>query len=292
MRRSAIESNNAGSRLLSEPFETITLEYHPRSRSLWMCYKANGSPCFTRGVLEDITRMRNGLVAWLAEQDRPGRWVRYLVMASHQPGVFNLGGDLATFARAIREDDRATLLHYAHRCVELVYGLSTAFGLPIVTVSVVNGRAFGGGLEAALAEDFLITAEDALLGVPEVAFNSFPGMGAVTMLSRRLGAARAEELISSGGTFSGGQMYELGVADVLAPGSDAHPYAQDWLAEGGLARFNRRLSLARARRAVFPVSYDELVRVTELWVDCSCDVTPHDLRHMERLASAQKRFVA
>lgn len=291
MRRRPVPSHS-GSRLLSESFQALALEYHPTSRSLWMCYRANGSPFFTREVLDEIARVRDGLVEWLSGQAGEGREVRYLVMASNQPGVFNLGGDLATFARAIRDKDRETLRGYAHRCVELVYGLATGFGLPIVTVSVINGRAFGGGLEAALAEDFLIAAEDAQMGVPEVAFNSFPGMGAVTMLSRRLGAARAEQIISSGAVFSGRQMYELGVADVLAEGPDAHAYAEAWLAEGGLGRFKRRLGLARARRAVFPLSYGELVRVTELWVDCSCEVTAHDVRHMERLASAQKRFVA
>ena len=269
--------------------DTLELRYDSASRSLWMCYRAEGSPFFSKSVLDEITWVRDSLIAdHLGPGGGAGRF-RYLVMASRQPGVFNLGGDLATFARAIREGDRKTLLTYAHQCVELVYGLSTGFGLPMVTVAVVEGRAFGGGLEAALAEDYLIAAPDAQMSAPEVAFNSFPGMGAVSMLSRRLGAAAAEQIISSGRIYSGREMYELGVADVLAEG-DASAFASAWLADGGEARFQRRLALARARRKLFPISLEELVRVTELWVECSCQVTPADLRHMDRLVSAQKRF--
>ena len=257
-----------------------------------MYYKADGPPHYTLEVLQDIARLRDRLIAYLKRQEQPGELVRYLVMASHKPGVFNLGGDLAMFAKAVREKDRHTLSGYAHQCVELVYGLATGFGLPIVTVAVVTGRAFGGGMEAALAEDFLIASPCAQMGVPEVAFNSFPGMGAVTMLSRRLGAAQAGQLISSGAIYGGRELYDLGVVDVLADDADPHAFAARWLADGGQERFARRRALVNARRTVFPLDFEELIRVTDLWVDCCCEVPAHDVRHMERLASAQKRLLS
>lgn len=277
--------------LLSDT-QTLDVSYDRRSRSVWMAYKASAPPHFSLTVLNDITLVRDRLTALFAAEPQAGSHLRYLVMASHKPGVFNLGGDLLMFAKAVRETDRERLGFYAHRCVELVHGLATGFGLPIVTVAAVGGRAFGGGLEAALAEDFLIASPDAQLGVPEVAFNSFPGMGAVSMLSRRVGMAQAEQVISSGAIYSGRRMYDMGVVDVLAEGPDLHGFALDWLATGGEARFRRRLALARARREQFPVELDELVRVTDLWVECCCGATDSDVRHMERLASAQKRLIA
>ena len=211
-------------------------------------------------------------------------------MASHKPGIFNLGGDLAMFARSIKNGERAMLQHYAHACIDVIYGLATAAGLPIVTLSVLTGQALGGGLEAALAEDFVLADETARIGVPEVAFNTFPGMGAVTMLSRRLGTAGAEEIISSGRVYSGHEMHQMGVVDILAPEGQARAAAIDWMMQGGSERHTRRLALAAARRRFFPVSYDELIRIVDLWVDCSLNVTPHDIRHMERLAAAQRRM--
>jgi DSF synthase len=254
-----------------------------------MAYKHAGPPFYTFDTLTEIACVRDSLRALFASPLRDRFPIRYFLMASHKDGVFNLGGDLAMFAACVRDQDRERLRAYAHACIELVHGLTTAFDLPMITVSVVTGQALGGGLEAALAEDFLIADETARMGVPEVAFNTFPGMGAVTLLSRRLGAARAEQIIASGETYSGRQMYDLGVVDVLAPEGTAHAAARAWMIEGGAERFARRLAIASARRTVFPVSYEELEKITDLWVDCCCDVTPHDVRHMERLAAAQKR---
>lgn len=278
--------------LLSET-STLDVTYDAPSKSVWMAYKASSPPHFSLTVLNDITLVRDRLVQlFAAEPEGAARNVRYLVMASHKAGVFNLGGDLLMFAKAVKAADRERLRFYAHQCVELVHGLATGFSLPIVTVAVVSGRAFGGGMEAALAEDFMIASADAQLGVPEVAFNSFPGMGAVSMLSRRMGMAQAEQVISSGAIYSGRQMFDMGVVDVLSEGPDVHAFARDWLAAGGEARFARRMALARTRRMHFPVELSELVRVTDLWVDCCCEVTQSDVRHMERLASAQKRLTA
>jgi DSF synthase len=213
-------------------------------------------------------------------------------MASNRPGVFKLGGDLAEFADCIRRGDAETLTAYAHACVDSVHGLVNAFDLPIVTLSLVCGQALGGGLEGALAQSFLMAEEGAKLGVPEVHFNSFPGMGAVSLLSRRVGQAKAEAIIASGHTYSAREMYSLGVVDFLAPAGHGPENASEWMAEGGEARFQRRLTLTQARRRFFPVSHRELLDITHLWVSCCLNLSEADLRHMDRLVGAQRRMSA
>ena len=271
-------------------FPNVDVDYDPRSQSFWMYYKADGPPFYTFQTLSDMADIRESL-RLLFRTGLTGRYpIRYFVMASRKPGVFNLGGDLAMFSRAIKERERNWLRGYAHACIDVVYGLATAFGLPIVTVSVITGQALGGGLEAALADDFLLAEEGAKLGVPEVSFNTFPGMGAMTLLSRRIGMVRAEVIMTTGAVYTGREMYDIGVVDLLAPDGLGRPAALDWMTEGGGERHARRLALANARRLCFPVSYDELIRITDLWADISCDVEPSDLRHMERLVAAQKRM--
>jgi DSF synthase len=273
-------------------FANLDVDYEPRSQSLWMYYKADGPPFYTFQTLSDMADIRESVRA-LFRTDVTARYpIRYFVMASRKPGVFNLGGDLAMFSQAIKGRERAWLRDYAHACIDVVYGLATAFGLPIVTLSVVTGQALGGGLEAALAEDFLLAEENAKLGVPEVAFNTFPGMGAMSLLSRRIGMLRAEVIMTTGAVYTGREMYDLGVVDLLALDGSGHHDALNWMTDGGEVRHARRLALANARRLCFPVSYDELIRITDLWADISCDVEPNDIRHMERLVAAQKRLTA
>ncbi len=273
-------------------FTNVDVDYDATSCSVWMYYKENGPPFYSLQTLIDMASVRESLRHLLRSDYRGVFPIRYFVMASHKPGVFNLGGDLAMFAKSIKDQERDQLKAYAHACIDVVHGLATAFGLPIVTLSAITGQALGGGLEAALAEDFILADETARIGVPEVAFNTFPGMGAVSLLSRRLGDARAEDIIGSGKVYTGRQMFEMGVVDILAPEGAARSTALAWMTEGGAERYERRLAIARARRRFFPVSYDELIKITDLWVDCSFDVTDQDIRHMERLAAAQKRMLA
>lgn len=273
-------------------FETLDFAYDPVTRSAWMSYKADAPPHYTFQTLVDTVDVRESLRA-LYRSAPPDQFpVRYFVMASNKPGVFKLGGDLAEFADCVRRGDQATLTAYAHTCIDSMHGLVNAFDLPIVSLSVVNGQALGGGLEAALAQHFLMAEEDAKLGAPEVSFNSFPGMGAVSLLSRRVGAARAEAIIASGRTYSAREMYGLGVVDFLAPAGHGAHNAREWMSEGGEERFRRRLALTQARRRFFPISRKELLDITDLWVSCCLNLTRADLRHMDRLVGAQRRMSA
>ncbi len=190
-------------------FETLDIAHDAGTASIWMNYRADAPQCYTLQMLLELLQLRDSLRAlW-----RSGRVEQfpfcYLVMAAKRPGVFSLGGDLASFAAAIRGGDLQTLLTYAHACVDLVYSYSQSLDLPIVTLCAVQGRCLGGAMEAALAFDFIIAEENAAFGLPEVAFNTFPGMGAVTLLTRRVGPALTERIISSGQTYSGREMFDL-----------------------------------------------------------------------------------
>jgi len=271
-------------------FETLDVDYHAATQSLWMYYKAEAPPYYSFQTLIDMADVRESVRGLFASPLIDLYPVRYFVMASRKPGVFKLGGDLNFFSEAIRAGDSETLRAYAHACIDVVHGLSTAFGLPILTLGAIAGQALGGGLESAIGMDYVLAEETAKLGVPEVSFNTFPGMGAVSLLSRRLGSAKAGEMIASGKVYSGRQMYDMGVVDILAPDAQAEETAIAWMGEGAADRYARRYAIAQARRRLFPVAGEELMQITDLWVECSLDVTPHDIRHMERLAAAQKRL--
>jgi DSF synthase len=269
-------------------FETVEVEYDRDTASVWMHYAEAAPPYYSLQTLADMVSVRESVRAMFESGEVENHPIRYFVMGSRRPGIFKLGGDLAMFADSIRDRRRETLTEYAHACIDVVHGLYTAFDLPIVTLAVIDGKALGGGLEAALACDYVLATEDANIGVPEVAFNTFPGMGAISLLSRRLGNAGAEDMISSGRTYDGREAYDLGVIDLIAKPGEGRAAALAWMTERG-QDLDRRRKITAMRRRLFPVYYEDLKRITDLWVECSCGVTPQDIRHMERLASAQKR---
>lgn len=88
---------------------------------------------------------------------------------------------------------------------------------PFVTIAAVNGYALGGGLEMALACDFIYAQEKAVLGLPEVTLGLIPGFGGTQRLARAVGTRLAKELIMSARTFTAEEGKEIGVVNRVLP---------------------------------------------------------------------------
>ncbi|MDX1396358.1 MAG: enoyl-CoA hydratase-related protein [Gemmatimonadota bacterium] len=117
--------------------------------------------------------------------------------------------------------------------------------LPQPVVAAVNGHAVGAGIELALSCDLVVVAEDAKLRLPEVALGTFIGGGTAYTLRRRVGYAKAAELILLGDFFSGREAFEMGLANRVAAAGDVPDVARDLAAQ--LAR-NAPISMRLSKR--------------------------------------------
>jgi enoyl-CoA hydratase/carnithine racemase len=89
--------------------------------------------------------------------------------------------------------------------------------LPMPAVVAVHGFALGGGFELALACDLIVADETAVVGLPEVSVGVIPGGGGTQLLPRRVGAARAAELIFTARRVDAREAEALGLVDRLVP---------------------------------------------------------------------------
>ena len=87
--------------------------------------------------------------------------------------------------------------------------------LPCPVIAAVNGFALGGGCELALACDFIYASTKAKLGQPEVKLGVIPGFGGTQRLTRRVGAARARELIYTGRMVGAEEALRMGLANAV-----------------------------------------------------------------------------
>lgn len=268
-----------------KPFRNLSIRMDDRRHTYWCYMQPQERPSFTPGLLADLAEMQESLKGMFSGDEGP---VRYYILASRLPGIFNLGGDLTVLAEKIRRQDRPSLVSYARACIDVLHTNFVGFDLPVVTVALVQGDALGGGFEAALSCDVIVAEKGARFGLPEVLFNLFPGMGAYSFLSRRLGAARAEKMILSGRIYSAEELFEMDVVQVLAEPGAGELSAQEYVERNG-RRHNAQSSVFRAGRRVNALAYDELRDIGEIWVDTALRLKEPDLRKMERLTWAQNR---
>jgi DSF synthase len=265
-------------------------EYDPTSATVWGFMNPKGNPCFSLALLKEIREHdaaleANGGVITVEGESYP---VRYYVGASRAERAYNLGGDLGLFTLLIKAHDRTALARYAEKCIDNLYARISHYGSPtLTTISLVQGDALGGGFECALSSDVIVAEESAQMGLPEIMFNLFPGMGAYQLLARRIGVRAAEELILSGRVMPARKLHEMGVVDVLAKDGQGESAVQQWIS-ANQRRHNGMQAVFGLRQICNPISRQELNAVAESWVDAALRLTDRDLRLMGVLTRAQQ----
>lgn len=150
--------------------------------------------------------------------------------------VFVSGADINAIRARGRDDGLAainqTLFAMLDRC-------------PKVTIAAVNGLAFGGGCELAIACDLRVAADHAKFAQPEVALGIIPGAGATQRLPRLIGLGRAKHLILTGDPIDAATALAWGLVSAVVPAAEVLPAARA-LAGRILSRGPLAIRLAKA----------------------------------------------
>lgn len=270
-------------------YPTLRVESDPAGDGHWLYMHADAGsgvrPCFRTELMEDMWSFLSSIT--LRDGQRQSGRLRHVVLAS-SASAFNLGGDLALFSKLIRDNNRARLIDYARRCIDGVHHLHCGLGGDVRTIALVQGDALGGGLELALACHTIVAEEGVDMGLPEVLFGLFPGMGAYSFLSKRVSPQLAEKIILDGHVYSSDELYRLGVVDVLVPKGQGEEAVRELIARQQRAPHSH-LAMNAVRSIAQPVGYDELMGITEVWVDTALALGDRSLRMMERIVRAQER---
>ncbi len=272
-------------------YSEMNVVFDPNDKAAWCRFTPRSAPSFTRPLLHDMLRFKRSVETLFARAPENEPPLKFVVGHSGIPGIYNLGGDLDYFADAIRRNDRAALTAYAHECCEMIYNVYSGFDLPLIIIGLIEGDALGGGFESALSCNVLVAEKRARFGLPEILFNLFPGMGAYSLLSRRIGPIKAEQMILSGKIYTATELHELGLVDVLAEDGLGEQAVRTWIAQNR-KKHGVLKAVHDVRRRVSGLSLQELLDVTDRWVDEALSLDEGSLRRMERLRSAQSKRAA
>lgn len=186
-----------------------------------------------------LSRAVNVELARLAAELGQRRDVRAVVLTG-AGGAFSAGADLKE-RRGVAAADTGPY-------VDAIAGAINAWAdMPRPTIAALPGAALGGGLELALACDFRVAAEEAVMGLSEVRLGIMPGAGGTQRLPRLIGVARAKELVMTGRRIDARRALEIGLVSRVVPAGELRAAAEELAAElTGCAP----LSVAMAKQAI------------------------------------------
>jgi enoyl-CoA hydratase len=165
--------------------------------------------------------------------------VRCVILTGAGDKAFVAGADIKAMA-AMTPAEAAALASLAHNLGALVDEMAA----PVI--AAVNGFALGGGLELALLCDFIYASKTAKLGQPEVGLGVIPGLGGTQRLPRRVGVARARELLYTGAIIDAAEALRLGLVNAVLEPAELMPRVRA-VAEAIATR--APLAVAAAKRA-------------------------------------------
>jgi enoyl-CoA hydratase len=139
--------------------------------------------------------------------------VRAVVLTGAGDKAFVAGADISEMAEMRPREAR----HFAELGGALMTAVETS---DKPWIAAVNGFALGGGCELALSCDFIYAAKNARLGQPEVTLGVIPGFGGTQRLMRRVGIAKAKEIIFTGDMVDADEALRIGLADLVVDRSE------------------------------------------------------------------------
>ena len=277
--------NEANNSKFEVPFQSqIKTYYDEKNKAGWLFMKGEPRPSFTPILLKNISHYFDSIKTEMDNSN--GEKYDYLISGSDVEGVFNLGGDLNLFLQYIKSRNRNGLIEYAKSSIDLVYRNFIHLDTALTTITLVQGDALGGGLESAISANVVIAERGVKMGLPETLFNLFPGMGAYSLLSRKIGCGAAEKMILSGKLFLAEEMFDIGIVDILAEKGEGEMAVHNYIKSANRAS-NTYNMMRRVKDTCNQVNYKELEDIAMIWVDAALQLTDKDLRMMSRLVKRQ-----
>jgi DSF synthase len=276
---------------LEKDYSHLSVRFDPERGVLWTLLDPKNIPCFNLDLLGQLRAHHDDIES---HGNRPldighRQEVRYSVLASLTPGIFNLGGQLALFRELIRSGNRDALLHYATKCIDVIDQRVHHFNSPLATITLLQGDALGGGFEAALTSDIIIAERRSQMGFPEILFNLFPGMGAYSLVARKVNPKFAEKMILGGKMYSAEELFEAGLVDILVEDGKGVEAVNDYIRKQE-RRSNGFQAVQKARHRFNPVTLQELMDITIVWVDAALKLNEKDLKVMDRFVRSQEKL--
>jgi enoyl-CoA hydratase/3-hydroxyacyl-CoA dehydrogenase len=181
-----------------EEYKTIILRKEPESKIAWLTL--NRPHRLNSFTLESIDDLRQAFLEIADDSD-----IRVLVITGAGEKAFCTGADITAFGGELTPSNGRDLSAKGHDLLAMIEKL------PQPVIAAINGYAYAGGCELAIACDFRIAAKRAKIGLTEIRLSLIPGWGGTQRLPRIIGLARAKEAIMLARTYTAEEALDIGL---------------------------------------------------------------------------------
>ncbi|MBX3709981.1 MAG: enoyl-CoA hydratase/isomerase family protein [Gammaproteobacteria bacterium] len=274
---------------LTLKYDQLETKYDPILRALWCTLKTT---TFSFNLLNDIRKLQDTIVEYCA--NFPLKKPLYIIWKSDNTNIFNLGLDIKYVHQLILTHEEEKLCKYLELCIDVLYINIRKLDInPLITISLIRGKIYGGGFEAALTSDIIIAEENVICKFPGVRYNLLPSIGMLKVLFHRFPHSAIEPILLNGKSLVGCDLIKYGVIDntvkigqgettVLEKIKEMH--SKHWI----------YTAIYDAKSISKLITQKELEEFKDLWVKTALKLSPNDVRKLGRTAEAQalieKRF--
>ena len=218
---------------INATYETLTLSVDENRVGLVTMNRPAALNAMNTQMMEDL---RDCFMAFYVEPDAAA----CLILTGSGTRGFCTGADLRE-----RKGMTDAVWRRQHAIVEQT--IKALMDCPVPIIAAVNGAAYAGGLELALACDFIYAAEHATFALTEVTLGIMPGAAGTQNLPRAVGVRRAKEIILTGKPFSAADALAWGVANRVVPGN---VLLSETLATARKIAANAPISVCQAKKSI------------------------------------------
>ncbi len=272
--------------LVSSKCKELTLKANKETSTLWIGMKPIGKQCFTLSMLEELHSLLHILDEYGSLDPSEPDTIRYVVLQSEHPEIYNTGGDLEYFSELVKHNKPKLLRKYGIVCIDLIYWALTGGKRNITMIANVAGDALGGGFEAALACHYIFSEKRSTFSFPEALFGFFPGMGAYNLFKRFAGDLEADRAFITGKRYSAQELKSMGGIYSLVKEGQGVKEIEKFIAKRNK---NSHQALHKIKQYQQNISYESLEFSIDLWVETAMQLTKKNLRMMHILAQRQKK---
>jgi len=275
--------------ILTNEYKQLTTLYDPVYAALWCVLKTKPIPVFTCELLDNIREIQD-TVAEL-KLAKPMLAPKYIIWLSDNCNVFNLGLDLNLLSSLIIKRDEKHLEEYLQKCIDVLYiNLMKLDLYPVITISLIRGKVYGGGLEAALSSDIIFAEENAKCCFPEVHYNLFPSLGTLDKIMEKVNKNDLKNLILHGKHLNLNILQSMGLVDELVEQGKGCQTAFNYIKKAH-SKHCVYASLYKDRLNQNVITYEKLTTFKKQWIDVALHLQYSDLRRLEKIAQAQAHLI-